>query len=374
MQTVGDSVYPKAIYTHCYGHALNLAAGDAIKHCKIMKDALDIIFEVSKLIKYSSKRDVQFESLKQNLAPDTPGFHVLCPTRWTVHANSLKSVTDNYTVLQNLWETSKDETSDTSIKARTIGVATQFKMYAFFFGVHLGYLILKHTDSLSQTLQFPKLFASEGQRIASMTVTTMETLRNETNFKLFWQKINHLQASFDIEETKLPRKRRVPTRFEEGTAEGTFFDECESYFCSIYYEALDLIINCIKERFDQPGFGIYKNLQGILIKSVRKESYDDSFNVVTLLYQSDINPDQLRVHLETLSANFPPENRDSITIFDVKDYVLSLFSNERLIMSEVCVLLKLILVMPSTNAVNERSFSALRRIKTYLQSTMLQEG
>ena len=24
----------KAIYTHCYGHALNLAAGDAIKHCK----------------------------------------------------------------------------------------------------------------------------------------------------------------------------------------------------------------------------------------------------------------------------------------------------------------------------------------------------
>ena len=34
---------PKAIYTHCYGHALNLAAGDAMKSCKIMKDALDII-------------------------------------------------------------------------------------------------------------------------------------------------------------------------------------------------------------------------------------------------------------------------------------------------------------------------------------------
>ena len=99
---------PKAIYTHCYGHALNLAAGDAIKHCKIMKDALDIIFEVSKLIKYCPKRDVQFESLKQNIAPDTPGFRVLCPTRWTVCANSLKSVTDNYTVLHKLWETSKD--------------------------------------------------------------------------------------------------------------------------------------------------------------------------------------------------------------------------------------------------------------------------
>ena len=203
----------------------------------------------------------------------------------------------------------------------------------------MGYLILKHTDSLSQTLQSPKLSASEGQRIASMTVTTLETLRNENNFKLFRQKINHLRSSFDIEEPKLLRKRRVPTRFEDGTAEGTFFHDCEAYFRSIYYEALDLIINCIKERFDQPGFGIYRNLQDVLIKSIRKEDYDNSFNVVTSLYQSDIDSDQLRVHLETLSANFPDENRNSATIFDVKDYVLSLSSNERLIISEVCVLL-----------------------------------
>ena len=129
----------------------------------------------------------------------------------------------------------------------------------------------------------------------------------------------------------------------------------------------------MKERFDQPGYGIYKNLQDIIIKSIKKESYDDNFNVITSLYQSDINPDQLRVHLDTLSANFPVENKDAITIFDVKDYVLSLSSNERLIISEVCVLLRLILVMPSTNAISERSFSALRRIKTYLRSTMSQD-
>lgn len=87
---------------------------------------------------------------------------------------------------------------------------------------------------------------------------------------------------------------------------------------------MDLIINCIKERFDQPGFGIYRNLQDILIKSIRKENYENSFNIVTSLYQSDIDSDQLRVHLETLAANFPDENRNSATIFDVKDYVLSL--------------------------------------------------
>ena len=26
---------PRAVYTYCYGHALNLAAGDTLKQCKV---------------------------------------------------------------------------------------------------------------------------------------------------------------------------------------------------------------------------------------------------------------------------------------------------------------------------------------------------
>ena len=40
--------------------------------------------------------------------------------------------------------------------------------------------------------------------------------------------------------------------------------------------------------------------------------------------------------------------------------------------SNVWILLKLLLVKPATNATSERSFSALRRIKTYLRTTMTQ--
>jgi len=40
---------------------------------------------------------------------------------------------------------------------------------------------------------------------------------------------------------------------------------------------------------------------------------------------------------------------------------------------EVVKLLTLILVMPATNAVSERSASALRRVKTILRSTMQQD-
>jgi hypothetical protein len=42
-------------------------------------------------------------------------------------------------------------------------------------------------------------------------------------------------------------------------------------------------------------------------------------------------------------------------------------------MSQISILLHLILVMPATNAVSEHSFSALRRVKTYLRSTMTEK-
>ena len=50
----------------------------------------------------------------------------------------------------------------------------------------------------------------------------------------------------------------------------------------------------------------------------------------------------------------------------------SLSEGQRALLSEVCTLSSLILVMPATNAISERSFSSLRRVKNYLRSTMSQ--
>ena len=55
----------QVLFCHCYGHSLNLAASDAVKKCKIMTDALDTTFEISKLIKYSPKRNATFDKLKR---------------------------------------------------------------------------------------------------------------------------------------------------------------------------------------------------------------------------------------------------------------------------------------------------------------------
>ena len=59
--------------------------------------------------------------------------------------------------------------------------------------------------------------------------------------------------------------------------------------------------------------------------------------------------------------------KDAITI------VSSLNASQMLLVSKVLKLLKLILTVPTTNAVSKRSCSTLSRFKTYLRSSMTQE-
>ncbi len=60
------------------------------------------------------------------------------------------------------------------------------------------------------------------------------------------------------------------------------------------------------------------------------------------------------------------------TLVEICDYFKSLSPAQRSCMSEIFTLLKLIMVIPATNAVSERSASAVRRVKTYLRLTMTQ--
>ena len=200
---------PRAIYTHCYGHALNLACGDTIKKCKVMKDALDTTHEITKLIKKSPNRGALFERLKAEMAPDTPGVRVLCPTRWTVRAEALQSMLNNYEVLQDLWIESLDAVTITEMKDCIQGVASQMKIFHYFYGISLGNLILQHSDNPSCTLQKAGISAAEGEEVASMTLQTLKSLRSDANFKLYWTKVTRMAEKLEVSKPCLPRHKKV---------------------------------------------------------------------------------------------------------------------------------------------------------------------
>ena len=52
------STEKRAVYIHCYGHALNLAVSYTAKQSKVCCEALEVAYEIRKLIKFSPKRNV----------------------------------------------------------------------------------------------------------------------------------------------------------------------------------------------------------------------------------------------------------------------------------------------------------------------------
>ena len=82
---------------------------------------------------------------------------------------------------------------------------------------------------------------------------------------------------------------------------------------------------------------------------------------------------ELEAQLELLGVMFSSTTEKLNPMLDaVKCHVSSLSLAQHASISDVCSLLKLIYVTPATNAVSERSASVLRRVKTYLRSTMTQ--
>ena len=135
-----------------------------------------------------------------------------------------------------------------------------------------------------------------------MTVATLKHIRDEESFNLFWQKVERERQSLDAQEPQLPRKRKTPRRSDDGSTEGEFPDNPKMFYRQQYYEALDLIISSINDRFDQPGYRIYWQLEDLLLKAIRKEDFEDCLTTITSFYHFDINTTQLRLHLLFLAS------------------------------------------------------------------------
>ena len=220
--------------------------------------------------------------------------------------------------------------------------------------------------------------AAEGQQVGRMVIDTLVALRTQTSFDLFWEKVAKLVESTDVEEPHLSRQRKMPKRFDPGSSSGDFHTSPKLYYRQLYYGAVDNVINCLKDRFNQPGYKLYCNLEQLLLKACQQKAFEDEFQVICSFYKEDFYPDILRAQLLTFGINFAAYNeahevQHAPTIFDIRDYFWLLSVAQRDLLHQVVRVMKLILVMPATNASSERSFSALRRVKSYLRSTMTQE-
>ena len=88
------------------------------------------------------------------------------------------------------------------------------------------------------------------------------------------------------------------------------------------------------------------------------------------MYASDFDSSLQKSQLQILQTKFSDMPKP-VRFSSIREFLIDLSQSQSLL-SEVVKLMKLVLVMPVTNVTSERSFSALKRVKTYLRSSMTQ--
>ena len=169
--------------------------------------------------------------------------------------------------------------------------------YSLLFGLKLCERILKIMDNLSTTLQTESLSAAEAQSITADTIDTLKSIRSVEKFELFFQLVELLSVRLDCGKSVLPRKRKPPKHLQDGDGEGYHSLTTEEHYHQQHFEALDLAISSVQDRFDQPGYAIYRNLESLLLKVANQADYTTELQVVVSFYDNDITEVDLTTQL-----------------------------------------------------------------------------
>ena len=172
-----------AIRVHCFGHCINLCLQDITRTIKSIRDALDLVVEITKLIKCSPKRKMQKE-----VGPHkAPSLKPLCFTRWTVRTAAIDSVIKNYTtLLETLDRVSKGCDDYARMPG---GQMALMKKFSTFFGLKFLHLVFSDAEQLPTTIQGKDTSIEDATHKATLLASFYQSQRTDAAFDKFYHSV-----------------------------------------------------------------------------------------------------------------------------------------------------------------------------------------
>ena len=366
---------PAALPVHCFAHSLNLCLQDAGRQITLLRDALDIVREIAQLIRLSPKRSHLFnEKLAQS---DCSGVSIkpLCQTRWTARTGAIEAVLKDYSILMDAMEDINLSTHDEyGLKAK--GILTAMEKFDTLFVLKLGHLLFGAAEEVSKCLQGKDTSLQEALSAVNLASGFYRRQRTDEAFGLFYDGVVQNAEDLTVGSPRLPRYRRAPARIDDGTSPHRFASP-RDYYRSLYFQACDLLLRELEDRFDQKELlPPVLALENLIITAANGESYDDALqSVEDSCYAGDLDFSMLRRHLplvyDVVKEATPGLRR--VTSIRTVCEAMNVCRTYKTILSEFHKLLRLYLTVPVTSSTSERTFSALKRLFTYLRSTMTEK-
>lgn len=240
--------------------------------------------------------------------------------------------------------------------------------------------VLSLTLPLSKVLQKPSLDLKEGANKVADTITVLNNRRKDAEkyFKIIWRRAEELSSKLNV-QLSIPRRCGRQTQRANYTT-----DSPETYYrFSTYIPLLDHILEDMNERFSAETLDIF-NLPFLFPENILSippekcnEYVGDVMRRFGSLLQLEIDIDAgiqlLQSEIDLWRVKWQREKeKGKITSLPVTALEVLSFCDEET-SPLIFKLVLLLATLPVSNATAERTFSTLRRLKTWLRSTMEQE-
>ena len=358
---------PSALYVPCSNHSLDLVLQEASREVLTVAGCLQFVKDAANTINESAKRTSMYKSTFE----DQDKIYKLlgiCATRWCVRAAAIKRVIQQYPHVRETLEMMKtDKSLRGETRAKVAGLCRQADDSATYVALCLVLAIYEPCEMVAASLQSAS--GTSGSALQSINLLKGHlhrlragALKSETLEAAEKASDLGLVATAEKRATKTPGRLR-----HDGTASADMVLRPEEAVRTSVLEALDLMISQLDERFNTPGLQLAARREEALLSCLDPKQQTPVSCDELQLPSSVFSEDCLRCEASVLSQSFKAR---PVSPAEVLSSLKSLGPSAREMFGETVKLTSLVMSVPSSVAAAERSFSMLRRLKTYLRNRM----
>lgn len=346
VQAIIKRLHPRAAFFHCASHKLNLVIND-LNAVPAIRNSIGSIKTAIKFFRDSPKR--------RALVPNIP---LLCETRWTAKYQSIRFFKENFVqIFEKICDISECGKSGREAYQLMTALSTSTFLVSL---VIIAYYaaMLEPIAQMLQSVQLDILKANEHVQAILSVIRLHRT--NACNY------FSEIFSEVDTVAKKLNLELRVPRTCGRQKYRSNFDDKTvEDYFRhSIFIPYLDSLISSLECRFSSENkmhFNLFL-LCPDQMTTISRTVYRQKIAEVGQFFDIDNLEAEALTWYDLWQLKPPGDERNIESILRNTDFFPSIKKA-----------LLIALALPVSTSTPERTFSTLRRVKTWLRSTMCED-
>ena len=389
LQALIRSKAPSAYYVHCFAHRLNLVIVSVATEVDCIAKFFYIVQQIFTICGASCKRSDALRSsraaaiekaLMSGEVSSGKGLNQhmslgsISATRWNCRISALQSITVMFESICYVLKMVSDDGTDSGKRVEAEMALHAVTSFEFAFGLVMMTEVLSITNALSTSLQRKDQDFVNACALVQATKNGLDELRNDGFPQMIERTVQFCQSNDveypDLDQTWKPSGRRGRGRPPQNNG----LSHRDFYKIEVFYPVLDRLQSEMGIRFSEGTSSLIELASSI--QPVQQFAQFDPCKILKLadLYSSDFN-DLDRLHLETelrmfkgILAVHPDFHESPTSISNLLAKMVSAGLEKTF--PVYSRLIRVVLTLPVSTATTERSFSALKIIKTRLRTSM----